>query len=50
MRNYHPPTRDATRESVGAMTGGAWHPDSPRIGVPGKGAMTGRAVSDDFGV
>ena len=34
---------------MGALTGGAWHPDSPRIGVPGKGATTGRAVSDDVG-
>jgi hypothetical protein len=23
------------REGKGAINGGAWHPDSPRIGVPG---------------
>ena len=37
MRNeeFPPSTRDTVREGTGAMTGGAWHPDSPRIGVPG---------------
>ena len=29
------PTRDEIRERASAMIGGAWHPDSPRIGVPG---------------
>jgi hypothetical protein len=35
MRNSHPPTRDSRQEGASAVTGGAWHPDSPRIGVPG---------------
>jgi hypothetical protein len=35
MRNSHPPARDVLWEGVGALNGGAWHPDSPRIGVPG---------------
>ena len=37
MRNSHPSTQGQIffREGEGAMTGGAWHPDSPRIGVPG---------------
>jgi len=30
-----PPTHDGIQMRVGALTGGAWHPDSPRIGVPG---------------
>ena len=31
----HPPTRDEIREGESTTIGGAWHPDSPRIGVPG---------------
>jgi len=30
-----PPTHDGSRDGMGALTGGAWHPDSPRIGLPG---------------
>ena len=35
IADFRPPTRGAMREGASAMTGGAWHPDSPRIGVPG---------------
>jgi len=35
ISNFRPTTLGAMREGVGAMTGGAWHPDSSRIGVPG---------------
>jgi len=35
ISDFRPTTLDAIREGEGALTGGAWHPDSPRIGVPG---------------
>ncbi len=35
ISDFRPITLDAIREDEGALTGGAWHPDSPRIGVPG---------------
>ena len=37
-----PPTRDEIREGASTMIGGAWHPDSPRIGVPG--ILSGSAI------
>jgi hypothetical protein len=43
-----PPTRDEIREGASAMIGGAWHPDSPRIGVPGilSGSVIGEGRVD----
>ena len=38
------PTRDEIRERASEMTGGAWHPDSPRIGVPG--ILSGSAIGE----
>ena len=35
ISDFRPPTPDPMWEGKGAMNGGAWHPDSPRIGVPG---------------
>jgi hypothetical protein len=36
IRNSHPPSRTRfDRREKGAFNGGAWHPDSQRIGVPG---------------
>jgi len=32
------------QKGVGAMIGGAWHPDSPRIGVPG--ILSGSALKE----
>ena len=37
-----PHTRDEIREGASTMIGGAWHPDSPRIGVPG--ILSGSAI------
>ena len=34
-RGVRPRSNAARRRAKGAFTGGAWHPDSPRIGVPG---------------
>ena len=58
IRNFRPPTPwnsefrirnapanpDRSRERAGALTGSAWHPDSPRIGVPG--ILSGSALRE----
>jgi hypothetical protein len=35
ISNFRTTTHDSMREGASTMIGGAWHPDSPRIGVPG---------------
>jgi hypothetical protein len=40
-----PTTRPESWERLGASTGGAWHPDSPRIGVPG--ILSGREAGSE---
>ena len=48
IRNIHPPSPEQVRLRVqGGWTtfsGGAWHPDSPRVGVPG--ILTGSALTN----
>jgi hypothetical protein len=40
-----PPSRPRSeRRGKGALNGGAWHPDSQRIGVPG--ILSGRATTE----
>jgi len=43
ISDFRPTTQNNTfsREGGGETTGGAWHPDSLRIGVPG--ILSGRA-------
>jgi hypothetical protein len=44
ISNFRPTTHDSMREDASEMIGGAWHPDSPRIGVPG--ILSGSAMGE----